>query len=134
MNGDAKNYFTITSQKMTLAFHAYLNSEDTELNESSTISEMKSVFKNNTRVLFSEKMNTMTKKSGLKITVDDVYNISAFFDSGSNVEQDFNDIQDEPHFYFANIRELFKNNHRTNYEVGLIQKSKITNNYFTKTR
>ncbi len=95
---------------------------------------MKSVFKNNTRVLFSEKMNTMTKKSGLKITVDDVYNISAFFDSGSNVEQDFNDIQDEPHFYFANIRELFKNNHRTNYEVGLIQKSKITNNYFTKTR
>ncbi|WP_148049817.1 hypothetical protein [Gallaecimonas pentaromativorans] len=82
--------------KTTNTFHAYLNSEDTELNESSTFSEMKNIFKNNTRVLFSEKTNPMTKKSGLKITVDDVYNISAYFDSGSNVEQDFSDIQDEP--------------------------------------
>lgn len=81
---------------MTHAFHAYLNPEDTELNESSTFSEMKNIFKNNTRVLFSEKTNPMTKKSGLKITVDDVYNVSAYFNSVSNVEQDFNDIQDEP--------------------------------------
>ncbi|ROQ28849.1 DNA/RNA non-specific endonuclease [Gallaecimonas pentaromativorans] len=58
--------------KMTHAFHAYLNPEDTELNESSTFSEMKNIFKNNTRVLFSEKTNLITKKDeqGRPISVE----------------------------------------------------------------
>lgn len=92
---------------MSHGVHAYILNDDDSLTESWAFESLIGLFKNSKGVEHSIDSNPFTKKSILKLTIDQSYVVSASFGNDSQVSEDLESILDEKHEGICRIRILF---------------------------
>ncbi|MGM8226382.1 hypothetical protein ACSV5M_07355 [Cellvibrio sp. ARAG 10.3] len=100
---------------MSLAIHAYfLNGQ--KPTEEWAFNSITNLFSRSNGVKSNVSVNPFTKKKFLKLTIDESYSVSVFFDSGQNVTDDLKFIMGEEASCNSRIRILFGPDTENNFD------------------
>lgn len=100
---------------MSLAIHAYfLNGQ--KPTEEWAFNSITNLFSRSNGVKSNVSVNPFTKKKFLKLTIDDSYSVSVFFDSGQSVTDDLKFIMGEEASCNSRIRVLFGPDTENNFD------------------
>lgn len=100
---------------MSLAIHAYfLNGQ--KPTEEWAFNSITNLFSRSNGVKSSVSVNPFTKKKFLKLTIDESYSVSVFFDSGQSVTDDLKFIIGEEASCNSRIRILFGPDTENNFD------------------
>ena len=100
---------------MSLAIHAYfLNGQ--KPTEEWAFNSITNLFSRSNGVKSNVSVNPFTKKKFLKLTIDESYSVSVFFDSGQSVTDDLKFIMGEEASCNSRIRILFGPDTENNFD------------------
>lgn len=105
---------------MSYTLHVYFT-EDKNYNKQTSFDSVKKLFSNSNRVVFTNAKNIFTKEDYLKLTIDNRYNISVFFDDNATVSDDLEFIFGKRLNCNARMRFLFAPDPENDFDdIGVI--------------
>jgi hypothetical protein len=100
---------------MSLAIHAYFLDEQ-KPTEEWAFNSITNLFSRSDGIKSNISANPFTKKKFLKLTIDESYSVSVFFDSGQSVTEDLNFITKGETSCSSRIRVLFGPDGENNFD------------------
>lgn len=100
---------------MSYAIHTYFLDEK-KYDEESVFDSVQNLFINTNRIQFAITKNIFTKKDFLKLTIDNSYSISVFFDNDANISDDLEFITGQKLNCKYRLRFLFAPDPENNFD------------------